>query len=185
MPTWLAQAPFGAIAVLFGIALARGQATYWLARLAVRGATGSGDDVARWRLRARAWLAGRRVAAARAALGRWGLPLITLCYFTVGLQTMVLSAAGVLRIGWPRFTLAQAPGALAWACIYATIGLAAWEAAIGAAASSPLGIALLLSLAALLVGTLIARRTGLRRRDAAEDADPRPQPEPGDAPAGA
>lgn len=152
-----------AVASLFGIALARGQATYWIARAVARGAGSVGEHSPAWRRRVAAWLGGRRAATGRALLGRWGLPLVTLCYLTLGLQTIVLAAAGFLRVGWPRFTLAQLPGALAWALIYSTIGFAAFEAAVAAAAGSPVGVAVLLAIVALLALVIVRQ---LRRRRA-------------------
>ena len=148
-------------ASLLVIGMARGQGTYWIARLAATGTSRVGEHSGAWRRRVAAWLTGPKVAAGRNALGRWGLPLITLCYLTVGLQTVVLASAGVLRIGWLRFTLAQLPGAAAWALIYSTIGFAAWEAALGAAVSSPLGLALVLAVATV-VGTANPGSTVLR-----------------------
>lgn len=164
MVPWLADVPVLAIAGLFVLALARGQATYWLARLAVSGAAGNSAEVAPWRRRVRGWLDSSSVARARAAFGRWGLILITLCYFTIGFQTVALITAGALRIGWPRFTLAQLPGALAWALIYSTIGLAAFEGIVGTAVTSPVAWATLAGIAIIAVSTWAFRRAGLRRQ---------------------
>lgn len=160
MPTTADPGAFAlAVAGLFVVAILRGQATYWLARLVVQGTAHVNEHSASWRRRFAGWVTGPRVGAGRALLGRWGLPLVTLCYLTVGLQTIVLAAAGALRIGWPRFTLAQLPGALAWALIYSTVGFAAWEALIGAALSSPLVLAGIAALGTVvLVTVLIGRR---------------------------
>lgn len=170
MPTWLTNAPWLAIAGLFVVAMARGQATYWLARVAVQGAAGHHETDAPWRQKMRRWLDGHPVARARAALERWGLPLISLCYVTIGFQTIVLATSGVVKVAWPRFTLAQIPGAFAWAVIYSTIGLAAFEAAFGSTVASPLGIAVIAGIVLLLVGTWLLRRAGLRRHRDTPDA---------------
>lgn len=128
-----------AFTALYLVATLRGQATYWLARLVTEQADlrigrvdpDAGDGTSSTdggRLVAvRRWLEGASVARGRRAVRRWGLPAVPLCYLTVGFQTLVLAAAGVLRVRWIAFTLAQLPGALAWAAIYTTIGWAAWE----------------------------------------------------------
>jgi len=124
-----------AFTALYLVATPRGQATYWLARLVTEQADrrigrghrrGIGGGLAA----VRRWLEGESVARGRRAVRRWGLPAVPLCYLTVGFQTLVLAAAGVLRVRWIAFTLAQLPGALAWAAIYTTIGWAAWEALV-------------------------------------------------------
>lgn len=159
VPQWLEELPFvAAFLILYAGATIRGQAVYWLARWATERTIGSGE-VSPWRMKVRDWLAGDRVARGRDALQRWGLPVIPLSYLTVGFQTLVHAAAGVLRVRWLPFTLVQIPGALAWGFIYSTVGFAAWEAAIGAAAASPAGIAVI-GLAVVLVGTLVFRRLG-------------------------
>ena len=94
-------------------------------------------------------------------LDRFGWPLVPLAYLTVGVQSAVMAAAGILRMRWALFTVAQVPGAVAWALIYTTIGFAAWEALIGQAVGSWLGW-LVLALAVLIGGSwLVTRR--LRR----------------------
>ena len=157
-PTTQPTAFWIALAGLFAIAMLRGQGTYWLARLVAHGSTRVTENSRPWRLRVAAWLDGPRVAVGRRLLGRWGLPLITICYLTLGLQTIILASAGLLRVGWVRFTLAQLPGAIAWAWIYSTIGIAAFEALLGAAISSPLGIAVIAAVAVVVIATIVVRR---------------------------
>lgn len=141
--------------LLFTIAMARGQATYWLARSV------TGEVVRRtapedgWRASVHRWLSGEAVARGRGAVQRFGVVVVPLCYITVGLQTVVLAAAGCLRLRWSTFTLAQIPGAMAWAAIYTTIGFAVWGAAIAAIAGNPAILAALAVVAAaavLLIG---------------------------------
>lgn len=97
------------------------------------------------------------------SIHRWGLPVIPFSFLTVGFQTVVNAGAGLLRLPWWKYTLAMIPGCLAWALIYSTIGFAVWEAAIAAAAGSPLGIAGMVALVLVLVATVVVRR---RRRAA-------------------
>lgn len=117
MPSWLEGRPFViAFAVLLGIVFLRAQATYWAGRGVVTGALHT-------RLAGR--LTSPRLTRAIDALNRWGLPVVTISFLTVGFQTVVNAAAGLTRMRWGRYTLAMLPGCAAWAAIYATVGLAA------------------------------------------------------------
>ena len=62
-------------------------------------------------------------------------------FLTVGLQTVVNAAAGLIRMPWVRYTIAMLIGCVAWALIYATVGIAAVEACIALAAHSPWALA--------------------------------------------
>lgn len=120
MPSWLEGRPFAiTFIILFGIVLLRAQATYWAGRAAARGAE-------RTRLGTR--LSGPRVTRAITALHRWGLPVITISFITVGFQTVVNAAAGLTKMRWGRYTAAMVPGCAVWAALYATIGFAALTA---------------------------------------------------------
>ncbi|GAA1151301.1 DedA family protein [Ornithinicoccus hortensis] len=148
-----------ALALLSSIVMARGQATYWIARLVTEQALRRTHPTEGWRAGVHQWLQGEGLARGRRSIERWGLIVIPLCHLTVGFQTLVLGAAGVMRIGWVRFTLAQLPGALAWGTIYATIGFAAWEAGMAAAAGSPWGAAGLVVIVLLVVALVLIRRS--------------------------
>src|SRR5699024_4134414 len=102
----------------------------------------------------------------REALQKWGLVMIPLCYLTVGFQTLVISAAGMLRIRWVLFTLVQIPGAIAWGLLYATIGFAMWGAALAALAGSPLELAGMVSILLVVTATVVLSHRR-RRRDSA------------------
>ena len=52
---------------------------------------------------------------------------MTVSFLTVGLQTVVNAAAGLIRMPWIRYTVAMLIGCIAWAAIYATVGIAAVE----------------------------------------------------------
>lgn len=161
---WLLDGPFWiALGGLFLIGMARGQGTYWVARVVTEQALRRTHPVEGWKARVHDWLQGEGTQRGRDAIHRWGLVMIPLCYLTVGFQTLVLAAAGMLRIRWVVFTLVQIPGAVAWGLIYATIGFAVWGAALAAIAGSPLALAGLAAIL-LIVGTTIvlAHR---RRRD--------------------
>jgi membrane protein DedA with SNARE-associated domain len=120
MPSWITSQPFVlAFGALLIVVFFRAQGTYWIGRAARAGALQT-------RLAGR--LTGPRMTRATAALNKWGLPLVTVSFLTVGFQTFVNAAAGLARMRWPRYTLAMLPGCVAWAAIYATVGLAAFEA---------------------------------------------------------
>ena len=152
---WPVELIFGA---LFVIAMLRGQLVYWLAR-SITTASLRGARTGR-RARLAAWLDESGVDHGARLIRRIGLVAVPLCYVTVGLQSAVMAAAGILRIEAWKYTLATVPGDLAWAAIYSTIGWALWEAALLAVAGSPWGIALLVAILALVV--VLVRRA--RRR---------------------
>lgn len=161
MDAILRDFPFAAAWILlFIVGLLRGQGTYWLGR----GASGAAARVKGdgWWARLQAWLNGDSTRAGRAVVQRVGLIAVPLCYLTVGLQTAVLVAAGLVRIPWPRFTIAQLPGVAAWATIYSTIGFAGWLAAVAAFTGTGWGWALLgvlVAVAVVLVVRFVSRRT--------------------------
>lgn len=159
---WRDDSPWVVLLVVVWLgAMARGQAIYWLGRGLVGQARAR---TAQHPGRLHAWLTSPAIARAERWLDRFGWPLVPLAYLTVGVQSAVMAAAGILRMRWALFTVAQVPGAVAWALIYTTIGFAAWEALIGQAVGSWLGW-LVLALAVLIGGSwLVTRR--LRRAQA-------------------
>lgn len=160
MDEFLAGYPFWAVWLfLYAGATLRGQATYWLGRAAISGAMRADAGPAWWR-RTRARLARVEAGAGRGVIQRVGLVAIPVAYLTVGLQSAIIFAAGLIGIRWARFSLAQIPGAMAWATIYSTIGFAAWTAVIRALAGDwrvVLGVLVLIVLALLAWGRVRAR----------------------------
>lgn len=57
-------------------------------------------------------------------VSRYGPPVVSLCFFTVGFQTLVLLASGAMPVPLRRFVPALAVGAVFWSAIYGTIGFA-------------------------------------------------------------
>lgn len=161
MPAWLEGRPFAVTAtVLFLIVFARAQATYWTGRGAMTGAlhTALGRR-----------LNGPRMTRTIAALNRWGLPLITISFLTIGFQTVVNAAAGIIRMPWVRYTAAMTPGCVAWSLIYSTIGFAAFTAWLRLdGAWQWVALSALVVLAA--AGVAIAVHAKRRIRAAAENA---------------
>lgn len=158
MPSWLNELPFGLmVASLFGIVFLRAQGTYWLGRGASAGTA---------RVRKRDWLEGERAKRAIRALHRWGLPVIPVSFLTVGFQTVVNGTAGVIRMPWPRYTLAMIPGCVAWAFLYGT----ALDVTLTLALRSPWALAGIVATIAAVVGAVVWHRR--RQRAAAGEGCP-------------
>lgn len=148
--------------LLFCIVMLRGQGTYWLARSVTTAAVRHTLPTKGWRARVHTWLQTRVEGRGTSAIERYGMVVIPAAHLTIGVQTLVLAGAGVLRIGWLRFSIAQALGGLAWATIYTTIGFAVWNAALSAAAGNPWVLAGILVVSAAVVWHVVHRRR-LRR----------------------
>lgn len=162
MPSFIANGPFPLlVAFLTGVVFCRAQGTYWLARWVSGAALAARLPEAGWRRRAYNWVQANQ-ARGVTAIERVGWVVIPLSFLTVGFQTVVNAGAGVLRMPWLRYTLAMLPGCPAWAVIYATIGLAAWQAALAAAAGSWWGIAALAGGVAVVVATVVLSRRRAR-----------------------
>lgn len=139
-----------AVLVLWVIVLARAGGTYALGRLAAR-------LTDRWRVAT--VLEGPRVARALEAVRRWGAPVVAASFLTVGFQTAANAAAGVLRMPLPRYLPALAIGGLAWAVIYATIGLAALAVWLELFLRSPwAAVAVLVIVPATALAIMLTRR---------------------------
>jgi len=139
-----------AVAVLFCIVFARAQLTYWIGRGVVTGAAKS---------RLARHLDRPRVVRATELINRWGPPVVTVSFLTIGFQTAANAAAGLARMPFGRYLLAMIVGCLAWAVLYATVGLAAVAAAVAVAARSPWTlVAIVVLLVAALAFWLVRRR---------------------------
>ncbi|MET1004838.1 MAG: VTT domain-containing protein [Propionibacteriaceae bacterium] len=109
------------VGALFVIVMLRANATYWLGRAARAGANRT-----RWQQR----LSSAGFARAQRLVGRWGAPVVTLSFLTVGVQTLVNLAAGATRMPLRRYLPAVTLGSVLWAFLYATVGFvtfAAWR----------------------------------------------------------
>lgn len=139
VPGFISNGPWwGIFLFLCGVVFFRAQGTYFVGRW-LRGkataplhdAAGHADDVPpvgglRQRLARR--LSGPGWTKAQRFLDRWGFVGIPLSFLTVGFQTLVNAAAGFTRMRWDLYTLSMIPGCLAWAAVYATVGLGLFEA---------------------------------------------------------
>ena len=152
----IASLPFAwAYLLLFAVVMLRSNATYW----AGRGVAAGGRKT-----RLQKYLQSPSVARAEAAIARWGAPAVSVSFLTIGVQTAVNMAAGLARMPLRRYIPATVVGALAWAAIYATVGLAAFDAAVAAAAGSPVALISLAVLAGAAVLGLHLVRVARRRK---------------------
>ncbi|GAA2520080.1 hypothetical protein [Rarobacter incanus] len=152
------------LGALFLIVLARSHATYWIARAASKGTDAAVHSTRSGRFaRFRALIDAPSTARAMTLIHRFGPPAVTAAYITVGFQTAILVAAGLVRMPYGRFTLASLPGAAAWAAIWGTIGFAVFWGAVRAGMGQPAAIAAVgIGCAIVVVAVIVARR---RRRD--------------------
>lgn len=161
MPSWLEGWPFVWLYLFFVLGAAmRSQALYWLGRGAAAGALRS-----RWAER----VDGPRTRRAVRLIERWGMPVVPLSFLTVGLQSAVHGASGLLRLHWLRYTLWSVPGWLVWALIWTGGGTIALYGAVALAARSPWALAAAAVALGLAVTTVVVRHR--RRREAGAVVD--------------
>jgi membrane protein DedA with SNARE-associated domain len=129
-----------AVTVLFVVALLRAGGTYALGRAAQNGAR---------RTRIAELMARPGFGRMQALITRWGAPVVTLSFLTVGIQTLVNFAAGVTQMPLRRYLPALAFGALLWGFLYATLGLATFSALRQLYAISPV-LAIVITIALVL-----------------------------------
>lgn len=132
------------IGALFVIVMARANGTYWIGRGLVSGAQ---------RTRLARWFENPSYQRAHRLLDKWGAPLVTACFLTVGFQTLVNLAAGSAKMSLSRYLPAVALGSIIWAGMYGTLGLAGYQAFLAAYERNP---ALALSVTAILATLLAA-----------------------------
>lgn len=135
---------------LFGIVLLRAGATYGIGRLVAAGVLRRREP-------------GPRLLAAAERVDRWGPPVVTASFLTVGAQTVVNAGAGLARMTWPRYLLGLVPGAAIWATVWSTIGAGAFLVALRTGRDR--GEAVLVGVAVLVLVALVAGLAARRRRD--------------------
>lgn len=135
-------------AVFFLGAMIRANATYWLGR----GARKGGETT-----RAARRLHSPAIRRAETVISRFGAPAVALSFLTVGVQTALNFAAGVLRMPLWRYEVGVVIGALMWAGIYSTIGFAVFEAWVSQSPWLWLGAAVGL-IALVVVATRLTNR---------------------------
>lgn len=175
-PAWIVYGFF------FCVVFFRAQGTYWLGRGLTAGALRFSRARAgqRWEGTHRHF-DGARLDKATVFINKWGAPAISLSFLTIGFQTMVNFAAGVMRMNFLRYLISMIVGCLAWAAIYATIGMTVFLGWLKLLALSPIGAcAALVVLAGIITATVWHRR---RKRSATEvEATNGPLPEKASSP---
>ncbi|MGJ6979013.1 VTT domain-containing protein [Aestuariimicrobium soli] len=158
------EAPWGVVALgLFVIVMLRANGTYWLGRALGSGAARS----ARYRrlLESPGY---RRVVG---WIERWGPPVVSVSFLTVGAQTLVNLAAGVTRMRLRHYLPAVTVGCVLWAVIYSTVGFVGVRAFTALHSRSPVAAWTVLAVAVVaLVWFVISRVRGERDEPATDDA---------------
>ena len=134
------------------LAMMRSHTMYWIGR----GIT-AGTARTRWV----SLLESPVYARAQAWSARWGVLAVPVSFLTVGIQSVIQLSAGVARMPLRRYVAATAAGAIAWAAVYTTIGMAILTAWL----TGPTGrlICLLMLTALALIVVIRAGRGGGRR----------------------
>ena len=139
------------------LAMMRSHTMYWIGR----GIT-AGTARTRWV----SLLESPVYARAQAWSARWGVLAVPVSFLTVGIQSVIQLSAGVARMPLRRYVAATAAGAIAWAAVYTTIGMAILTAWL----TGPTGrLVSLLMVAGLALVVVIRRRRVMR----AGQGDPR------------
>ncbi|MEU3309794.1 DedA family protein [Nocardiopsis sp. NPDC006832] len=104
--------PFWVVYVtLLVVIMLRAPATHLLGR-------GVGAGVSRGRIGERL---GPKLDAAKARIDRYGAPVVTLSFLTVGMQTAIHFASGAVRMRFPVYIVATLIGGLIWAGLWGTV----------------------------------------------------------------
>lgn len=114
------EAPWFVVSTaLFVIVMLRANGTYWLGRALQRGAR---------RTRAAAMMGSPGYERAVERLHRWGAPVVSLSFLTIGVQTLVNLAAGATRMPLRHYLPAVTVGCVIWAIVYGTVGTIGFHA---------------------------------------------------------
>lgn len=148
MPSELPLA-VSAYVFLVGVVFCRAGATYLLGRWVRRA-----GDASRWADR----LSRPMLRRSERIVARYGAPAVSASFLTVGVQSAVNLSAGLLRMPVRRYLPALAVGAMIWAGIYLSLGIALLEA-WSAGRTVPAAAA-----AVVLVGVFATVAIVLRRR---------------------
>ena len=143
-----------AVAMLFVVAMLRAGATYALGRAAQTGAR---------RTRIAELMARPGFARVQGLVARWGAPVVTLSFLTVGIQTLVNLVAGMTQMPLRRYLPALAVGSLLWGLLYATVGFVGVTAWWQLYQRSPLAAAVFLLVVVLGLAAYVVRQVWLRR----------------------
>ncbi|PRA00486.1 hypothetical protein CQ017_05555 [Arthrobacter sp. MYb224] len=162
---WLVnEAPFMVTFTFFFFgAMLRGNATYWVGRAVARGVENT---------RYQRIMHGIVYRRAQRFIARWGMLAVPLCFLTVGIQSAVNASAGASRMPLRRYLPAVTVGALAWALIYTTIGMAVFYAWLSL--DWPYIVAALLAIAVIVYFFLRYRKRNSERISGAASEESMP-----------
>ncbi|MFL1380410.1 DedA family protein [Nocardiopsis protaetiae] len=148
---------------LLVVILLRAPATYWIGR-------GLGAGVNRSRVGTRL---GPRLDRAKNLVDRYGAPVVTLSFFTVGMQTAINLSAGVVRMRFPRYFAAVFVGGLAWAGLWGMVIAGIVGTWLKLFLDSPWTALGVIAAAAVLVTAMVVvrRRRGRGAATAEQNAD--------------
>lgn len=132
------------------LAMMRSHTMYWIGR----GIT-AGTARSRWV----SLLESPVYARAQAWSARWGVLAVPVSFLTVGIQSVIQLSAGVARMPLRRYVAATAAGAIAWAAVYTTIGMAILTAWL----TGPTGRLICLLMLTALVLVVVIRRSRVMR----------------------
>lgn len=143
--------PYGWVFLFFWCgAMMRSHTMYWIGRAVTAGTARS-----RWA----AMLDRPMYATAQAWTARWGVLAIPMSFLTVGLQSFIQFSAGVARMRLRHYIPATAVGAVAWATIYTTIGMAV----LGAWLTSTTGRIVSVAILAAFIASVILQHRRLEQ----------------------
>jgi membrane protein DedA with SNARE-associated domain len=111
-----------------------------------------------------------RFARMQQAVATWGAPVVTVSFLTIGIQTLVNLAAGVMRMPLRRYIPALTLGAILWAFLYATVGFATFAGWRRVYEMSP--TAAVITLVVLLAGLVGYIVWQVRHRDDEDEREP-------------
>ena len=134
------------------LAMMRSHTMYWIGR----GIT-AGTARTRWVSLLKAPV----YARAQAWSARWGVLAVPVSFLTVGIQSVIQLSAGVARMPLRRYVAATAAGAIAWAAVYTTIGMAILTAWL----TGPTGRLVSLLMVTALALVVVIRRTRFMHSD--------------------
>ena len=132
------------------LAMMRSHTMYWIGR----GIT-AGTARTRWV----SLLESPVYARAQTWSARWGVLAVPVSFLTVGIQSVIQLSAGVARMPLRRYVAATAAGAIAWAAVYTTIGMAILSAWL----TGPTGRLICLLMLTALALVVVIRRSRVMR----------------------
>lgn len=151
---WGAPYPIVVVA-LFVIVMLRANGTYWLGRLGSAGAR---------RTRLANVMTSPGYLRATERIDRYGPPIVAVSFLTIGFQTLANLAAGAMGMKQRHYLPAVTVGSVAWAFLYATIGVVGADVfaqlyGLSPAAAISTGVVLVAAITAYVVWQ-VRRRPG-------------------------